>query len=179
MALRDSLAYRVFLLAATARDIWLSKSNVGDFSATVQRYYTGISLNRYLFLVCVELPLAYLSSLLTWVTFPFIAIYPVYQAGKHWQEFQHQVFWAPATTGVLLIIVAVSVGGFFFLILSWSERGPGKVARAVKSRLVSIPEEDVDKHPGPIDLLKKYIAATGSRGSSQITWDSGRRRRRF
>ncbi|MBD3426387.1 MAG: hypothetical protein GF409_04040 [Candidatus Omnitrophica bacterium] len=179
VARRDSLAYKVFLLAATARDIWLNNRYIdryiGDFSATVQKYYTGISLKRYLFLVFVELPLIYLTSALTWAVLPLTIAYPFYRAGQHWHEFQFSVFQAPLLTAALAMLTFIVVGGICFLALRWAESEPPKISRRIKSWLISVPDEDIEKYPGPVHLLKKCIAGSKERRAKQITWDRGGR----
>lgn len=176
---RRSLAHRMFVSSASARDIFLGNPKVTDFSPTVQKYYTGISLRRYIIMVCVEYPLILLSSLVTWMMIPstlLLMVVDLFAGDIH------------GFVGFIMFIgflaaSAVAVAALFFLwalVRSWAASGPSFPVRMYKKRLYSHRDPDFDdfpeKFPGPVALLKKWILSTGSGESSKITWDSGKRR---
>jgi hypothetical protein len=183
---RKSLAYRMFVTAAEARDVFLGNENVGDFSATLQKYFTGISLPRYLVLVCIEYPLVLLISALTWCVAPATLVYILVRIIH-----SHSVGEISFTGGVgifgLLILLTLFVTFFLLLlwgsVLKWAEQPPNALIRYIRGKVFRPDHVEPEyarypeKFPGPIALLKKWILSIGGPpGTSQITWDSGRSR---
>jgi hypothetical protein len=180
---RRSLAHRVFFSAGSARDAFLGNRRVGDFTPTVQRYYTGISLRRYVTLVCVEYPLIMLFSFLTWAVLPVSFLYMLFDLVSGMKEGNLHGFAAFLSMIGFLVATVFFIGAFFFVwagIRSWASQGPSLPVRWYKKRRLSGRDPDFDdfpeKFPGPIALLKKWILSAGTGEASKITWDSGKRR---
>lgn len=177
VANRQSLAYKMFVLAAESRDRWLRNQNVGDFSATVQKYYTGMSLSRYIFLVCIEFPLVLAASLLTWCFLPASLIFMVARVSTY----ESQIGLGNCILYLIGFILLALVSGVILVllyaaILAWASSKPNRFTRFFKRHLFHLPEEEIEKFPGPVTLLKKWVLSTAKGGPAQITWDSGRRR---
>lgn len=183
VAHRRSLAYRIFKRAADCRDLFLGRSYKGDYLPTLQKYFTGISLRRYVLLVCVEYPMVLLISIFTWAVLLFL---PCYMIGVALVNINSGA-WDPIRALVALLAFLVAtvciIGLLFFvraILIAWAESEPGIIAMIYKQRRYSGRDPDFDdfpeKFPGPIALLKKWILSTDSGESSKITWDSGKKR---
>lgn len=182
VAHRGSLAYRMFVLAAETKDRWLRNQDHGDFSATVQKYYTGMSLSRYVFLVGVEFPLIVAMSLLTWLTFPATLVYFIARLTAA----QEQIGTGDSLFFALIFVVVILLSAFLFFLgyvalVSWASTGPNAFTRVLRKHFLKLPiyhrGEDIEKFPGPVALFKKWILSTAKGVPAQITWDSGRRDR--
>lgn len=179
---RASLAYRTFVLAAEGRDRWLRNRDHGDFSATVQKYYTGMSLPRYMLLVAVELPTILLFSFLTWLAFPATLLYfTVKLAAVREQLYVEDLFFFTFVFVALSFASAVAFFVTYFGLLAWASKGPNAFTRVVRKHFLKLPPyhrgKDIEKFPGPVALFKKWILSTDRGVPAQITWDSGRRSR--
>lgn len=183
VAHRRSLAYKIFEEAANDRDLFLSREAKGDFLPTLQKYFTGISLPRYILLVCVEYPLIWLISLATWIVIPLTFFYMVFKLLVGVDEGTLQGFTACWSFAGFLILTALAIGALLFTwagILIWAEKEPSSLVKWYLQRRYGGKDPDFDdfpdKFPGPIALLKKWLLSTGSGESSKITWDSGKKR---
>ncbi len=178
---RKSLAYRMFVKAAEARDAFLGNENVGDFSATLQQYYTGISLPRYLALVCIEYPIILAISCLSWLAIPGTFFYVLFRIIANSNEIGFG-----SSLQIIVVVVFVTFMGFILPfgawlgVLQWAGREPNFIAKFLRKKYAGNDgdfREAPEKFPGPISLLKKWLLSTAHDGTSQITWDSGRERR--
>lgn len=187
VAHRASLAYRMFVLAAESRDYWLRNKNSGDkyFSPTVQKYYTGISLSRYVFLVGIEFPFILLVSLLTWLSFGASLIYFIVKLVDSTSRTLDTIW--PALFFLTMyilshIIIIILIFALLNGIISWAYSGPNSFTRFLRKHFFKLPYfhrgDDLNKFPGPVALFKKWILSKYNNVPSQITWDSGKRRRR-
>jgi hypothetical protein len=183
VAHRRSLAHRVFKKAANARDLFLGKRKSGEYLPTLQKYFTGISLKRYLLLVCIEYPLILIVNVLNWIVVPcsFLYMLSTIIIGVNNSTL------APVIGIVFLVVfciaTAISVGAVVFLracISVWAEAEPSLPVMIYKNHMYSGKDPDFDdfpeKFPGPIALLKKWLLSADAGESSQITWDSGKKR---
>lgn len=183
VAHRRSLAYRMFERAANGRDLFLGKDHKGDYLPTLQKYFTGISLRRYVILVGVEYPLVLITSVLTWAVIPLTFLYMIFKLVSGVDAGTLCAFTAFWSFVGFLIVTIVGIAAFFFLwevITSWAERGPSFPVRWYLQRMYGGKDPDFDdfpeKFPGPIALLKKWLLSAGAGEPSQITWDSGKKR---
>jgi len=183
VAHRRSLAYRMFEKAANGRDLFLGKAAKGDFLPTLQKYFTGISLRRYVLLVCIEYPLILIGSALTWAAIPLTLVFMILDLVGDVNEGTLHGFTAFWSFIGFLIVTIIVIAAFFFswvVITSWAERGPSLPVRWYLQRRYGGKDPDFDdfpeKFPGPIALLKKWLLSTGSGESSKITWDTGKKR---
>jgi hypothetical protein len=183
VAHRRSLAYRMFKRAADSRDLFLGKDYKGDFLPTHQKYFTGISLRRYITLVCVEYPLVLIISLTTWLVLPSTFLYMLIDLVSGVNEGTLRGSVALWSFLGFLVATGLTVGLLFVIwsmIIAWAERGPSFWVKICKLRLHSGNDPDYDdfpdKFPGPIALLKKWLLSADSGESSKITWDSGKKR---
>ncbi len=183
VAHRRSLAYRMFEKAANGRDLFLGKEAKGDFLPTLQKYFTGISLRRYVLLVCIEYPLIIIGSALTWGVIPLTFFYMIFSLVTGVNDGNLHGFTAFWSFVGFLILTILAIAAFFFswvVITTWAERGPSFPVRWYLLRRYGGRDPDFDdfpdKFPGPIALLKKWLLSTGSGESSKITWDSGKKR---
>jgi hypothetical protein len=183
VAHRRSVAYRMFERAANGRDLFLGNEHIGDFLPTMQKYFTGISLRRYVLLVCIEYPLILTGSALTWAVLPLTFCYMIVKLVGGVNAGTLHGFTAFWSMIGFIIATVVFVAAFFFawiLLCSWAERGPSLPVRMYMNHFYRGKDPDYDdfpdKFPGPIALLKKWLLSTGSGESSKITWDSGKKR---
>ena len=173
----------MFDRAAETRDLFLGNEKVGDFLPTMQKYYMGISVRRYVMMVCIEYPLICAFNFLTWMAVPASLCYMLWDTVSGiWTDRYHAFTGTFALIG-FLIASALAVGVFFFawgLIRTWAASGPSFPVRVFLIHRYSGKDPDFDdfpeKFPGPIALLKKWLLSTGSGESSKITWDSGKKR---
>jgi hypothetical protein len=182
---RNSLAYKVFVKAAEARDHFLGKRSIGDFSPTVQRYYTGMTLFRYICLVCVEWPLVLLVSMISLLAVPGTLVYMIVHSGQYIERIGSA--WCLALLAVYLLAslgAAAMLLVCTFILCSWAAREPTWIVTALKNRHhqgdeywkdSSAFKETPEKFPGPIALFKKWILSIESGSSPNITWDTGRK----
>lgn len=183
VAHRRSLAYRIFRRAADSWDLFLGRNYKGNYLPTTQKHFTGISLKKYIALVCIGYPLVLLTSLLTWMVIPSTLIY---MAGLILIGINDgSLIWYSALLFFLCFLgFGLIVGALMFLIkaalINWAESPPGIVASVYSCRRYSGKDPDFDdfpdKFPGPIALLKKWILSTDYGEASKITWDSGKKR---
>ncbi|KKN13908.1 hypothetical protein LCGC14_1001410 [marine sediment metagenome] len=183
VAHRRSLAYKMFEKAANGRDLFLGREHKGDFLPTMQKYFTGISLRRYLLLVCIEYPLVMLASAMTWAIIPLTFCYMILRLASGVSAGTLHGFTALWSFAGFLVLTLGAMAGLLFLwslIQTWAEKEPSSSVRWYLQRRYGGKDPDFDdfpeKFPGPIALLKKWLLSTGSGESSKITWDSGKKR---
>lgn len=183
VAHRRSLAYRMFEKAANGRDLFLGKEAKGDFLPTLQKYFTGISLRRYVLLVGIEYPLILVISALTWAALPLTFFYMIFQLVVGVNEGTLHGFTAAWSFIGFLIVTIIGIAMIFLawaIVCSWAAKPPTFPVRWYLQRRYGGRDPDFDdfpeKFPGPIALLKKWLLSTGSGESSKITWDSGKKR---
>lgn len=176
VANRRSAAYKMFVTAAGARDRFLGNRGTGDFSPTVQRYYTGMGLPRYVFLVVVEYSFIVWASLFCWAAIPAAFIYLVSQVVPHAEEIG--VGNCLAIIGLNTLVGFVGLALLFAIYLglvAWARSGPNIFTRLLRRLVLEQDEGEIENFPGPVSLIKKWILSTYEGVPSQITWDSGRR----
>lgn len=183
VAHRRSLAHRVFKKAANARDLFLGKRKSGEYLPTLQKYFTGISLKRYLLLVCIEYPLVLIINVLNWIVVPCSFLYMLFKIGIGINEGTIALAVGTVFLVAFCMATALSFGAYFFLracISMWAEADPSLPVEIFKHHMYSGKDPDFDdfpeKFPGPIALLKKWLLSADAGEPSQITWDSGKKR---
>ncbi len=150
VAHRRSLAYRMFEKAANGRDLFLGKEAKGDFLPTMQKYFTGVSLRRYIFLVCIEYPLILVTSALTWSVLPLTFCYMIFKLVSGTNDGTLHGFTAFWSFIGFLIVTIIGIAAFFFvwvLITTWAERGPSFPVRWYKQRFYGGKDPDYDDFP--------------------------------
>lgn len=183
VAHRRSLAHRVFKRAANTRDLFLGERKRGEYLPTLQKYFTGISLRRYLVLVCVEYPLILLANVLNWIVVPCSFLYMIAKVVVEINQGTIAPVVGLAFSAGFLVVTLLAIGACFFLracISMWAESDPGALVDLYKLHMYGGKDPDFDdfpeKFPGPIALLKKWLLSADAGESSQITWDSGKKR---
>jgi len=180
---RKSLAYTMFVRAAKARDDFFGYSKVGDFSATQQRYFTGISHKRYLGLLLIEYPIICLITLVSYASIPLSFFYMVLRVAQAkvagtmggWESLGFMAEFFGLTLLLTMLVMAL-----WMAVLSWARSGPNRITKILKRHFTQYHVdliESPEKFPGPIQLFKKWLLSSAEAGPAQITWDSGRKDR--
>jgi hypothetical protein len=172
----------MFTKAARSRDTWLGKKVTGVRSETTQKYYTGMTLPQYLYLVFLEYPLAVVTSLVGWLAGPVVLVYMLARITTLLDADQLGLglalkfgfLWSVMTLLVVILLFFVWVG-----VTYWAEQGPNVLTQFYLKYFGNSHEDarsTPEKFPGPVALLKKWILALDEGEVSRITWDSGKSR---